>query len=53
MRNTTIQSKCILDGSDHLAIAFDHVALREVLNALDPANARGTLCTPIAPLLGG
>jgi hypothetical protein len=29
------------------------VALREVLNALDPAHARGTLCTPVAPLVGG
>lgn len=53
VKNITIQNKCILDLSEHIAIAFDHVALREVLNALDPANARGTLCTPIRPILGG
>jgi triacylglycerol esterase/lipase EstA (alpha/beta hydrolase family) len=51
--NITIQRKCILDAAEHVAIAYDHVALREVLNALDPAHARGTLCTPVAPLIGG
>jgi triacylglycerol esterase/lipase EstA (alpha/beta hydrolase family) len=51
--NITIQRKCILDAAEHVAIAYDHVALREVLNALDPAHARGTLCTPVAPLVGG
>jgi triacylglycerol esterase/lipase EstA (alpha/beta hydrolase family) len=51
--NITIQRKCILDAAEHIAIAYDHVALREVLNALDPAHARGTLCTPVAPLVGG
>jgi triacylglycerol esterase/lipase EstA (alpha/beta hydrolase family) len=51
--NTTIQRKCILDASEHVALPYDHVALREVLNALDPAHARGTICTPIAPLVGG
>jgi triacylglycerol esterase/lipase EstA (alpha/beta hydrolase family) len=53
VNNITIQNKCILDLADHIAIAFDHVALREVLNALDPAHARGTICTPVAPVLGG
>ena len=53
VKNITIQNKCILDLADHVALAFDHVALREVLNALDPARARGTLCTAVLPLVGG
>lgn len=53
VKNIKIQDKCILDMAEHVAIAFDHVAAREVLNALDPAKARGTLCTPIRPFLGG
>ncbi len=53
VKNITIQDKCVLDFSEHIGLAWDHVALREVLNALDPANARGTLCTPVPPLTGG
>lgn len=53
VRNITIQDKCALDFSDHIGLAWDHVALREVLNALDPARARSTVCTPIPPLTGG
>lgn len=51
--NITIQSKCALDASDHVSIAFDHVAAREVLNALDPSSARRTVCTPVLPGIGG
>jgi triacylglycerol esterase/lipase EstA (alpha/beta hydrolase family) len=53
VKNITLQHQCVLDGVDHLAIIYDHIALRDVLNALDPAHARGTLCTPILPLVGG
>lgn len=53
VRNITIQDKCPLDFSEHIGLAWDHVALREVLNALDPAHARSTLCTPVPPLIGG
>lgn len=53
VKNITIQNKCVLDLAEHIAIAFDHVALREMLNALDPAHARGTLCTVVRPILGG
>ena len=35
--NITVQNQCALDGSDHLEIAADPVALADVLNALDPA----------------
>jgi triacylglycerol esterase/lipase EstA (alpha/beta hydrolase family) len=51
--NLDLQAQCPLDASEHLAIAFDHVALRDVLNALDPAHARAPLCTPVLPIVGG
>jgi triacylglycerol esterase/lipase EstA (alpha/beta hydrolase family) len=51
--NITIQDKCILDGGDHLSMPYDHIVDREVLNALDPAHAASTLCTPILPAVGG
>lgn len=53
VNNITIQDKCWLDLADHIALAFDHVTLREVLNALDPANAKKALCTAILPVFGG
>ena len=40
-RNIVLQDLCANDFADHLALAFDHVALREVLNALDPLNTPG------------
>ncbi|MGV9877964.1 esterase/lipase family protein [Streptomyces sp. NPDC003006] len=53
-RNITVQELCGNDFADHLALAYDHVALREVLNALDPGTARGPDCsTPVLPVLGG
>src|SRR5689334_4816328 len=51
--NITLQDQCILDLGDHLSMTSDHIAARDVLNALDPANARGTLCTPIVAAVGG
>lgn len=51
--NVDLQAQCPLDGSEHLATPFDHVALRDVLNALDPAHARAPLCTPVLPIVGG
>ncbi|MBJ7348541.1 MAG: alpha/beta fold hydrolase [Thermoleophilaceae bacterium] len=53
IKNITIQDKCALDFTGHVSLAFDHVALNEVLNALDPAHAHGTSCTPVWPLIGG
>jgi triacylglycerol esterase/lipase EstA (alpha/beta hydrolase family) len=53
VKNITIQDKCPLDFSEHIGLAWDHVALREVLNALDPAHAKSTICTPVPPLVGG
>lgn len=48
-----LQAQCPLDASEHLATPFDHVALRDVLNALDPAHARAPVCTPVLPVVGG
>jgi triacylglycerol esterase/lipase EstA (alpha/beta hydrolase family) len=51
--NITIQNQCILDLGEHLSMPYDHIVTRDVLNALDPANARAPLCTPIVPAVGG
>lgn len=51
--NILIQNKCILDLGDHISMPYDHVVGREVLNALDPAHASSTLCTPILSGIGG
>jgi triacylglycerol esterase/lipase EstA (alpha/beta hydrolase family) len=51
--NLDLQAQCPLDASEHLATPFDHVALRDVLNALDPAHARSPLCSPVLPIVGG
>ncbi len=52
-RNITVQDGCPIDGTEHLAIPYDRRALRFVLNALDPANARAVPCVPVLPLVGG
>lgn len=51
--NILLQTQCVLDFSDHLAIIYDEIALRDVLNALDPAHAVAPRCVPVAPVLGG
>ncbi len=51
--NIYVQDKCSLDFADHVAMAFDHIALREVLNALDPAHPGTAACTPVWPTFGG
>jgi len=51
--NIDLQRQCALDASDHLATPFDHIALRDVLNALDPAEARKPVCSPVLPIVGG
>jgi triacylglycerol esterase/lipase EstA (alpha/beta hydrolase family) len=51
--NIVVQDQCALDAAEHLAITYDHIALREVLNALDPATARRAACTPVLPERGG
>jgi triacylglycerol esterase/lipase EstA (alpha/beta hydrolase family) len=51
--NITLQNQCRLDGTDHVAITYDHVALQDVVNALDPRHAHPAACTPVLPLVGG
>jgi triacylglycerol esterase/lipase EstA (alpha/beta hydrolase family) len=51
--NITLQDQCPLDATDHVAITYDHIALQDVVNALDPHRARAPVCSPVLPLLGG
>lgn len=51
--NITVQDQCFLDLTDHLGLLYDPIALRDVLNALDPAHAISPLCTVVLPVLGG
>ena len=48
----TVQSQCALDGSDHLEIAADPVALADMLNALDPAAPVHVPCLVVLPVTG-
>ena len=51
--NILLQHQCAVDGDDHLAISFDAIAMRDVLNALDPAHAVAPGCHPTLPFNGG
>jgi triacylglycerol esterase/lipase EstA (alpha/beta hydrolase family) len=53
VKNITLQDQCDLDYSEHISIAFNHIALGEVLNALDPAHAVTPVCSPVYPAVGG
>ena len=50
--NITVQKQCILDGSDHVEIAADPIALADMLNALDPAHKVRVPCIPVLALTG-
>ena len=48
VRNVLMQDLCLLNISEHLAIALvDRLAFHEVTNALDPANAKPTTCLSV------
>jgi pimeloyl-ACP methyl ester carboxylesterase len=51
--NILLQDQCGLDLGEHLSMPYDHIADRDVLNALDPAHAVTPACTPILPVVGG
>jgi triacylglycerol esterase/lipase EstA (alpha/beta hydrolase family) len=53
VRNILLQSQCGLDEGEHLSMPYDHIADADVLTALDPANPRHPLCTPVLPVSGG
>jgi hypothetical protein len=45
--NIVLQKRCPFDFSGHLGLAADPNVFRLITNALDPANARSFLCTPM------
>jgi triacylglycerol esterase/lipase EstA (alpha/beta hydrolase family) len=47
--NILLQNQCPLDLTDHIGIAFDPVALADMLNALDPANPVRVPCEVVLP----
>jgi len=51
--NILLQDQCATDFVDHLASSYDSIALRDVLNALDPAHAQPPACTVVLPGVGG
>ncbi len=50
--NITVQDQCSQDIADHLSLASDPVAARDVLNALDPAHPQPVPCTLVLPAVG-
>ncbi len=50
--NITLQNQCPLDQVDHLTIAYDPVALGDMLNALSPAQPVVVPCLLVLPLNG-
>jgi len=50
--NITVQNQCALDGSDHLEIAADPIALADMLNALDPSAPVHVPCLVVLPVTG-
>jgi triacylglycerol esterase/lipase EstA (alpha/beta hydrolase family) len=53
VKNILLQDQCSLDAVDHLASQYDSIALRDMLNALDPDHAQAPVCHPILPGVGG
>jgi triacylglycerol esterase/lipase EstA (alpha/beta hydrolase family) len=50
--NITLQQQCPLDATDHLEIAYDPVAMADMLNALDPGDPVRVPCLLVLPLTG-
>jgi triacylglycerol esterase/lipase EstA (alpha/beta hydrolase family) len=50
--NITVQDQCVLDNTDHTEIAYDPIALTDMLNALDPAHPRPVPCEIVNPFTG-
>src|SRR5579862_1118824 len=48
----TVQHQCALDGSDHLEIAADPIAMADMLNALDPSAPVHVPCLVVLPITG-
>lgn len=50
--NIVVQDQCGLDFAEHVAVAFDPVVARDVLNALDPAHRKPVPCRLVLPGVG-
>jgi hypothetical protein len=53
VHNVNLQNQCWLDFVDHAAMGYDSIALRDVLNALDPAHAVAPSCHLVLAGIGG
>ena len=42
--NITVQDQCAADVSEHIGLPWDPIAIHDVRNALDPANATPVSC---------
>ena len=51
--DVVLQDQCALDQDGHAGIVYDHIALRDVLNALDPAHPVAPVCSSIGFEAGG
>lgn len=51
-KNIVIQHQCPSDLVDHVSMAVDPAIARDVLNALDPMQAKPVRCTPFVPIVG-
>ncbi|GAB09790.1 triacylglycerol lipase [Gordonia araii NBRC 100433] len=52
VRRVILQDRCASDYTEHYEMTADPVAVREVLNSLDPAHARRPDCTTVLPFIG-
>jgi triacylglycerol esterase/lipase EstA (alpha/beta hydrolase family) len=50
--NILVQNQCVLDNTDHTEIAYDPIALTDMLNALDPAHPHPVPCEIVNPFTG-
>jgi triacylglycerol esterase/lipase EstA (alpha/beta hydrolase family) len=50
--NILVQNQCVLDASDHLEIAYDPIAMTDMLNALDPSAHLPIPCQVVLPVTG-
>jgi triacylglycerol lipase len=52
VHNMLVQQQCPTDQADHLSMAADPVVAQDILNALDPADARPVRCAVVLPAVG-
>lgn len=52
VRNVVLQELCATDYTEHFELTADPVAVREILNTLDPAHAAPADCAVVLPYIG-